>query len=401
MVCPVGHNVPKAWANLVAGVSGIRPITRFDASDLPVRIAGTIEDFDVESVLSRKEAQRLDTFIHYGVAAAVEAISAAQLEITATNAERIGVAVGSGIGGLAGIERNHTRLQEGGARKVSPFFVPGSIVNMMPGVLSIHYGLGGPNLSVVTACTSGTHSIGEAARLIAYGDADAMVAGGTEMATTPLGVSGFAAARALSTRNDEPEAASRPFERDRDGFVLAEGAGVLVLESLDHATARDAPILAELIGFGMSADAYHVTQPAPDGAGARRCMASALRDAAINPETVDYINAHGTSTPAGDRVEAEAVRSLFGDYARRLPVSSTKSMTGHLLGAAGGVEAVCTVLALRDQVAPPTINHRTPDPECDLDCVPNTARDHRMTVAMSNSFGFGGTNGSLVFRRMP
>ncbi len=397
---PLGLSVPEAWDAILAGRSGIGPITSFDVSEFSVRFGGAVKDFDITQYISKKEARKMDTFIHYGIAAGSQAIEDAGLEINDGNAERIGVSVGSGIGGLPGIEKNYDAFLKGGPRKISPFFVPGNIINMISGNLSIKYGFKGPNIALVTACTTGTHSIGEAARIIAYGDADVMVAGGAEMATTPTGLGGFAAAKALSTRNDDPQAASRPWDRDRDGFVLSDGAGVLVLEEYEHARARGANIYAEVVGYGMSGDAYHMTQPVKNGEGAARCMRNALRDAGLDPGQVDYINAHGTSTPAGDVAEVNAVKSALGDHAYKVAVSSTKSMTGHLLGAAGGVEAIFTVLAIRDQVAPPTINYVTPDPDCDLDFVPNEARQMTIDVAMSNSFGFGGTNGTLVMRRL-
>jgi len=399
-VSPLGLSVPEAWDAILAGRSGIGPITSFDVSEFSVRFGGAVKDFDITQYISKKEARKMDTFIHYGIAAGSQAIEDAGLEINDGNAERIGVSVGSGIGGLPGIEKNYDAFLKGGPRKISPFFVPGNIINMISGNLSIKYGFKGPNIALVTACTTGTHSIGEAARIIAYGDADVMVAGGAEMATTPTGLGGFAAAKALSTRNDDPQAASRPWDRDRDGFVLSDGAGVLVLEEYEHARARGANIYAEVVGYGMSGDAYHMTQPVKNGEGAARCMRNALRDAGLDPGQVDYINAHGTSTPAGDVAEVNAVKSALGDHAYKVAVSSTKSMTGHLLGAAGGVEAIFTVLAIRDQVAPPTINYVTPDPDCDLDFVPNEARQMTIDVAMSNSFGFGGTNGTLVMRRL-
>jgi 3-oxoacyl-[acyl-carrier-protein] synthase II len=400
IVCPVGLSVDEAWAAIIAGMSGIRPITSFDVADFPVRFGGTIDGFDVTDYVSKKDARKMDTFIHYGVAAGTQALRDAGLEVTEDNAERIGVSVGAGIGGLPGIEKNYAAYLQGGPRKISPFFVPANIINMISGNLSIMYGLKGPNIAMVTACTTGTHSIGEAARIIAYGDADVMLAGGAEMATTHTGLGGFAAAKALSTRNDDPQTASRPWDRDRDGFVLGDGAGVMVLEEYEHARARGAKIYAEVAGYGMSGDAYHMTQPSPNGEGAARCMRNALRDAGLNPDQVDYVNAHGTSTPAGDIAEVSAIKTALGEHAYRTAVSSTKSMTGHLLGAAGGIEAIFTALAIRDQVAPPTINQFTPDPECDLDFVPNQARDMTIRVAMSNSFGFGGTNGSLVFTRI-
>jgi 3-oxoacyl-[acyl-carrier-protein] synthase II len=400
IVSPVGNTVQAAWDNIVAGNSGIGPITRFDVADFPVRFGGEIRDFDVSAFIPNKDARRMGEFIHYGVAAASDAIKDAGIEITEANARRAGVAIGSGIGGLHGIELAYQAFLDGGPRKISPFFVPGNIINMIAGNLSIMYGLKGPNIAIVTACTSATHNIGVAARTIAYGDADIMIAGGAEMATCPTGIGGFSSARALSTRNDDPAAASRPWDRDRDGFVLSDGAGVLVLEEYQLARARGATIYAEISGFGMSGDAYHMTQPSEGGEGPAQCMDAALADAALNHADVDYINAHGTSTPAGDIAETQAIKRSFGDQAGRLAISSTKSMTGHLLGAAGGVEAVFTILALRDQVAPPTINLENPDPECDLDYVPNTARKMKLDVAISNSFGFGGTNGTLVFRRM-
>jgi 3-oxoacyl-[acyl-carrier-protein] synthase II len=400
IVSPVGNTVAEAWASILAGRGGIRPIESFDVSSIPVRFGGTVLGFDPTQYIPAKDIKKMDPFVHYGIAAGCQAIADAGLEVTEANAERIGVAIGSGIGGLHTIEKQHSALLEGGPRKVSPFFVPASIINMISGNLSIMYGLKGPNIAIVTACTTGTHNIGDAARIIAYGDADVMIAGGAEMATTPLGLSGFAAARALSTRNDDPATASRPWDRERDGFVLGDGAGVLVLEEYEHARKRGAKIYAEVVGFGMSGDAYHMTQPSEGGDGAKRCMLNALRDAGLNLDQVQYINAHGTSTPAGDKAETLAVKAAFGAKAGSVAMSSTKSMTGHLLGAAGGIEAVFTALAVRDQVAPPTINYTTPDPECDLDYVPNTARDMKIDVAMSNSFGFGGTNGTIVLRRV-
>jgi 3-oxoacyl-[acyl-carrier-protein] synthase II len=400
IVSPVGNSLAVAWANVLAGKSGIGPITTMDVSNFPVRFAGMIKDFDVEHYIPRKEAKKMDLFIHYGIAAASQAIQDAGLEVTEANAECIGICIGSGIGGLGGIEEGHAAFLKGGARRITPFFVPRSIINMISGNLSILYGIKGPNLAIVTACTTGTHSIGQAGRIISYGDADVMIAGGAEMATTPTGLCGFAAARALSTRNEDPQAASRPWDRDRDGFVLSDGAGVMVLEEYEYAKRRDARIYAELVGFGMSSDAYHMTLPAEDGDGARRSMVNALHDAGLNPEEVDYINAHATSTPAGDRVESDAMKVTFGDHAYKLAISSTKSMTGHLLGAAGGVEAVFSVLAISDQVAPPTINLDNPEPGCDLDYVPHTARAMKINVAVSNSFGFGGTNGTLIFRKL-
>jgi len=400
IVSPVGNSVDEAWGNIREGRSGITAITRFDASPFPSRIAGEVKNFDASKYISAKEARRYDTFVHYGIAAAVEAVKDSGLEVTDENAERIGVNVGSGIGGLPMIEDTHQALTEGGPRKISPFFVPGTIINIISGILSIMYRMKGPNLAIVTACATSNHSIGTAARFIEYGDADVMIAGGAEATVSPLGVGGFAAARALSLRNDDPAAASRPWDIERDGFVLGEGAGVLVLEELEHAKNRGAKIYGELTGFGMSGDAHHITAPCADGEGAARCMRNALRNAAVNADEVDYINAHGTSTPLGDIAETVAVKNCLGDAASRVAMSSTKSMTGHLLGAAGGIEAVFTVLAVRDQVAPPTINLVNPDPQCDLDYVPNTARTMKIEVAVSNSFGFGGTNATLVFRRM-
>lgn len=400
IVSPVGNTIAEAWENILAGRGGIRPIDTFDVSNFSVRFGGTILGFDATQYITAKDTKKMDPFIHYGIAAGCQAIADSGLEVTEANAERIGVAIGSGIGGLYTIEKQHSALEEGGPRKISPFFVPASIINMISGNLSIMHGLKGPNIAIVTACTTGTHNIGEAARIIAYGDADAMVAGGAEMATTPLGLGGFAAARALSSRNDDPATASRPWDKDRDGFVLGDGAGVLVLEEYEHARARGAKIYAEVVGYGMSGDAHHMTQPSEGGEGAKRCMLNAMRDARVNSDQIQYINAHGTSTPAGDKAETMAVKTALGDYAKTVAMSSTKSMTGHLLGAAGGIEAVFTALAIRDQVAPPTINYTTPDPECDLDYVPNTAREMKIDVALSNSFGFGGTNGSIVLRRL-
>ncbi len=400
IICPLGLTIPEAWDSITTGRSGIRPITTFDVSEFPVRFGGTIEGFDVSEYIPKKDARKMDIFLHYGAAAGIQAIRDSGLVVTEENAERIGVSIGSGIGGLLGIEKNYDAYKKGGPRKISPFFAPASITNMISGNLSIMYGLKGPNIAMVTACTTGTHSIGEAARIIAYGDADAMLAGGAEMASTPTGLGGFAAARALSTRNEDPQTASRPWDRDRDGFVLGDGAGVMMLEEYECARARGAKIYAEIAGYGMSGDAYHMTQPSENGEGAARCMRNALHDAGLNPDQVDYVNAHGTSTPAGDIAEVQAIKTALGDRAFQTAVSSTKSMTGHLLGAAGGVEAIFTVLAIRDQVAPPTTNQFTPDPDCDLDFVPNQARDMKIEVAMSNSFGFGGTNGSIVFKKL-
>ncbi|MFC3609061.1 beta-ketoacyl-ACP synthase II [Stutzerimonas tarimensis] len=399
MVSPLGNDVPSTWQGILAGRSGIAAIEHTDLSAFSTRFGGSIKGFEVEQYLPVKEARKLDLFIQYGLAACFQAVRDSGLEITDANRERIGVAMGSGIGGLTNIQSNCASLIEQGPRRISPFFVPGSIINMVSGFLSIHLGLQGPNYAIATACTTGTHCIGMAARNIAYGEADVMVAGGAEMAACGLGIGGFAAARALSTRNDDPAAASRPWDRGRDGFVLSDGAGALVLEELEFAKARGADILAELIGFGMSSDAFHMTAPPEDGAGAARCMASALKDASLDPARVHYINAHGTSTPAGDKAEAAALKQVFGNHAYELAVSSTKSMTGHLLGAAGAVEAIFSILAIRDQVAPPTINLDDPDEGCDLDFVPHEAKPMPIEVALSNSFGFGGTNGSLLFRR--
>ena len=400
IISPVGLSIAEAWENIMAGRSWIRRITSFDVSEFSVRFGGTIEGFDVSDYVPKKDVRKMDIFIHYGVAAGIQAIRDAGLVVSEKNAERIGVSIGSGIGGLLGIEKNYDAYKKGGPRKISPFFAPSSIINMLSGNLSIMYGLKGPNIAMVTACTTGTHSIGEAARIIAYGDADAMLAGGAEMATTPTGLGGFAAARALSTRNDNPQTASRPWDKDRDGFVLGDGAGVMVLEEYESAKARGANIYAEIAGYGMSGDAYHMTLPSENGEGAARCMGNALRDAGLNPDQVDYVNAHGTSTAAGDAAEVQAIKTALGEHACQAAVSSTKSMTGHLLGAAGGVEAIFSVLAIRDQIAPPTINQFTPDPDCDLDFVPNEARKMKIEVAMSNSFGFGGTNGSIVFTKL-
>jgi len=399
MVSPVGLNVSDSWANILAGESGIAPLTHFDVSAYSVRFGGSIRDFDITDYISAKDAKKMDMFIHYGIAAGMQAVRDSGLEVTEENAERIGVAIGSGIGGLTGIEKGHNAILNGSPRKISPFFVPSNIINMISGNLSIIYGMKGPNYAITTACATATHSIGDAARLIEYGDADAMVAGGAEMATSVTGLGGFAAARALSTRNDDPQAASRPWDKDRDGFVLSDGAGVVMLEEYEFAKARGAKIYAEVTGFGMSGDAYHMTSPSQGGEGAARCMKMALKNAGINPEDVDYINAHGTSTPAGDVGETQAMKSAFGDAINKIAVSSTKSMTGHLLGAAGGIEAVFSALAIRDQVAPPTINLDNPDPECDLDFVPGEARQMKIDTVMSNSFGFGGTNGTLIFRK--
>lgn len=400
IVSPVGSTIETAWANITAGKSGISAIDVFDASAMPVRISGAVRDFNADDYITPKEQRKMDTFIHYGVAAGIQALRDSGLEVTEANAERIGVSIGSGIGGLPYIEKSYDAYLKGGARKISPFFVPSSIINMVSGNLSIMFGLKGPNISLVSACATGTHSIGDAARMIMYGDVDAMVTGGAEMATTPLGIGGFAAARALSTRNDAPEQASRPWDRDRDGFVLGDGAGVVVLEEYEHAKARGAQIYCELAGIGWNSDAFHMTQPSEGGEGAAACMQMALKSAGLNADQVDYINAHGTSTPAGDKAETMGVKRALGDHAKKVAVSSTKSMTGHLLGAAGGVEAVFSILALHHGVIPPTINLDNPDPECDLDYVPHTARQQAVNVAVSNSFGFGGTNGTLIFRKL-
>ncbi|MFP1721761.1 beta-ketoacyl-ACP synthase II [Lonsdalea quercina] len=401
MLSPVGNTVESTWKALLAGQSGIKPIDHFDTSAYATRFAGLVDNFNCEEFISRKDARKMDAFIQYGVVAGIQAMKDSGLEVTEANAGRIGAAIGSGIGGLGLIEENHAALVRGGPRKISPFFVPSTIVNMVAGHLSIMFGLQGPSISIATACTSGVHNIGHAARIIAYGDADAMLAGGAEKASSPLGVGGFGAARALSTRNDDPQAASRPWDKDRDGFVLGDGAGIMVLEEYEHAKRRGAKIYAEITGFGMSSDAYHMTSPPSDGAGAAQAMVNAFRDANITAEQVGYINAHGTSTPVGDKAETQAVKSVFGESASRVMVSSTKSMTGHLLGAAGAVESIMCVLALRDQAIPPTINLDNPDEGCDLDFVPHEARQvSGMEYVLCNSFGFGGTNGSLVFRKV-
>lgn len=400
IVCPVGNTVATAWEAIVAGRPGITRITKFDAAAFASRIAGEVKGFDVAAYLNAKEARRMDTFIHYGMAASIDAIADAGLDVKREDPERIACVIGSGIGGLPMIEATHDDYLRGGPRKISPFFVPGSVINMIAGNLSIMYGFKGPNLALVTACTTSNHCIGEGGRLIEYGDADVVIAGGSEATVSPLGIGGFASMRALSTRNDDPATASRPWDRDRDGFVLGEGAGILVLEEYEHASRRGARIYAELAGYGMSADAFHMTAPCEDGDGAARCMANALRNARMNPDEIDYINAHGTSTPLGDIAETIAVKGCFGDHARKLAISSTKSMTGHLLGAAGGVEAVFSVLAVHRQVAPPTANLFEADPACDLDYVPLAARPMPIRAALSNSFGFGGTNGTLIFKRV-
>jgi len=400
IVSPIGNSVAEAWQSALAGTPGIGRITRFDPARLASQMAGEVKGFDVTPYMSAKEARRMDVFIHYGMAAGLQAWRDAALQVTAENAERVGVNFGSGIGGLPMIEAMHDELKASGPRRISPFFIPGTIINMIAGLLSIETGAKGPNLAMVTACTTSTHCIGEAAKSIRYGDADVMIAGGSEAVVTELAMGGFAAARALSTRNDDPAGASRPWDKDRDGFVLGEGAGAVVLEEYEHARARGAKIYCELSGYGVSADAHHMTAPPEDGDGGFRAMRNALKDASLDSSAVDYINAHGTSTPLGDVAETVAVKRLLGERAPKVAVNSTKSMTGHLLGAAGAVEAVFSILALRDQVSPPTINLRTPDPQCDLDYVPNTARKMPIRVALSNSFGFGGTNGTLVFTRL-
>jgi len=400
IVSPVGNTVAGAWESVLAGRSGIGPITRFDVSKFATRFGGSAQNFNVEEYLTPKEARKMDPFMHYGFAAGVQAMKDSGLEVTDANSTRIGIVMGAGIGGLDTIEETSAKyLETRNPRKISPFFIPGSIINMVSGHISIRFGIRGPNLAVVTACTTSTHAIGLAARTIQYGDAEVMIAGGSEMATTPLALGGFCAVKALSERNEDPTRASRPWDRDRDGFVLGDGAGVLVIEELEHARARGARIYAELTGFGMSGDAHHMTAPQASGAGARLSMINCIKDAHLNADQVDYINAHATSTPLGDKAETVAIKDALGTHAKKVAVSSTKSMTGHLLGAAGAVEAIFSVLAIRDQVAPPTINYENPDPDCDLDFVPNTARPMRIDVALSNSFGFGGTNGTLIFRK--
>jgi 3-oxoacyl-[acyl-carrier-protein] synthase II len=399
-VSPVGNTISSAWEALLSGQSGIATVTKFDASAFATTFAGEVKGFQVEDYIPAKEARHMDTFIHFGMAAGIQAMQDSGLEVTEANAERIGVMVGSGIGGLPMIEETHGEYEKRGPRRISPFFVPASIINMISGHLSIKYGLKGPNLAIVTACTTGLHCIGEAGRLIEYGDADIMIAGGAESTVSPLGIGGFAAARALSSRNDDPATASRPWDKDRDGFVLGEGAGVMVLEEYEHAKARGAKIYAELLGFGMSADAHHMTAPLEDGDGARRCMVAAMRNAGINPDQVAYVNAHGTSTPLGDVAETVAIKRGLGDHAHKVVVNSTKSMTGHLLGGAGGLESVFTVLAVHHQKSPPTINIFNQDPNCDLDYCANTARDMPINIAVKNSFGFGGTNGTLIFAKV-
>lgn len=398
IIAPVGNSISEAWGNILAGKSGIDHITRFDASALSCRIAGEVKGFEIDAYIAAKEARHMDTFIHYGVAAGIQAWNDSGLTVTEENAERIGVIVGSGIGGLPMIEDTCIELADRGPRRISPFFVPASIINMVSGQLSIHFGMKGPSYGIVSACTTGLHCIGDAGRLIEYGDADVMLAGGAESTISPLGIGGFTAARAMTSRNDDPATASRPWDRDRDGFVLGEGAGVMVLEEYEHAKKRGANIVAELIGYGMSSDAYHITAPNADGP--RRGMVNALRNAGIDADAVQYVNAHGTSTPLGDKNETVAIKSAFGAHAHELVINSTKSMTGHLLGAAGGIEAVFTALAIRDQISPPTINIFNQDPECDLDYCANEARPMKIDVALSNSFGFGGTNGTMVLRRL-
>jgi len=399
-ITPIANTVPETWDGIINGKSGISSIDAFDISLFASTFGGVIRNFDITQYIPDKDAKRMDGFIHYGIAAGCQAIEDSGLEVTEANAERIGVAIGAGIGGITGIEECYATYEKGGPRRISPFFVPGNIINMISGNLSIKYGLKGPNFSIVTACATGTHNIGDAARLIKYGDADVMIAGGAERCTTsPTAMGGFASAKALSRRNDDPQAASRPWDRDRDGFVLSDGAGVVVLEELEHAKARGAKIYAEVVGYGMSGDAYHMTTPSAGGEGAARCMRNALRDAGLNTDDVDYINAHGTSTPAGDIGETHAMKAALGAHAYKVAISSTKSMIGHMLGAAGGIETVLTALSIKNQIAPPTINLENQDPECDLDYVPNSARNIKINVAMSNSFGFGGTNGTLVFKR--
>ena len=398
VVSPVGLTSESSWRSVLTGKSGIGLINHFNVDEFSTRIGGSVWGFDPVAYVKDKDAKKMDPFIHYGIAAGSQALDDSGIVVTESNSDKIGVVIGSGIGGILGIEAGHNMFLNGGPRKISPFFVPSNIINMISGNLSIKYGLRGPNYAIVTACATGTHCIGSAFRAIQYGDADVMVCGGAEMATSPTSLGGFASARALSRRNDEPERASRPWDAERDGFVLSDGAGVMVLEEYEHARQRGAKIYAELIGFGLTGDAYHMTQPPVEGEGAARCMINAMRDAGVAPDMIDYINAHGTSTPAGDLAETRAIKSAFGDAAYSTSISSTKSMTGHMLGAAGGVEAVFSVLALRDQVIPPTINLESPDPECDLDYVPNCARETKLSVVMSNSFGFGGTNGTVIFR---
>ena len=400
MITPLGNNVSETWESILKGRSGIALLDHFDTTDFTVRIGGSVKDLALDDYIPRKDQKKMDPFIHYGIAAGVQAIEDSGLDLDKEDTNRIGVAIGSGIGGLPGIEKGVELFHSGGPRRISPFYVPSNIINMISGHLSIMYGFKGPNFSIVTACTTGTHNIGDAARLIEYGDAEVMVAGGAEMATSRTGLAGFAAARALSTRNDEPESASRPWDKDRDGFVLSDGAGVMVLEEYEFAKKRGAKIYAELIGYGMSADAFHMTAPSENGQGAVSCMQNALRNGKITSNDIHYINAHGTSTPAGDIAETIAVKTVFEGNAKKIAISSTKSMIGHLLGAAGGVEAIFSVLAIRDQIAPPTINLENQDPECDLDYVPNVAREMKIETTLSNSFGFGGTNGSLIFKQV-
>lgn len=400
IVSPVGNSVEESWSNILAGKSGINLLTNLETEGQSVKFGGSVKNFEITDYLKPKDAKKMDTFIHYGMAAGIQAIEDSGIEVTEENAERIGVAIGAGIGGLGTIERTADLFREKGAKRISPFFVPSSIINMISGNLSIKYGLKGPNFAIVTACTTGTHNIGDASRLIEYGDADVMVAGGAEMSTTNCGLGGFAAARALSTRNDDPLTASRPWDKDRDGFVLGDGAGVVVLEEYEHAKARGAKIYAEVLGYGMSGDAYHMTLPSKGGEGAARCMKNAMRNAGVNTDQIDYINAHGTSTPAGDQAETDAAKLALGDHAYNIVMSSTKSMTGHLLGAAGGIEAIFTALAIQDQVAPPTINIFNQDPDCDLDYAANEAREMKIDYAISNSFGFGGTNGTILLSKV-
>ena len=400
MVCPVGLNVKQSWENILNGQSGIATLKNIDTNGQSVSFGGSVKGFDVSDYLSPKDAKKMDTFIHYGMAAGIQAVEDSGIEITEENSERIGVAIGAGIGGLGTIEKTADLFREKGAKRISPFFVPSSIINMISGNLSIKYGIKGPNFAIVTACTTGTHNIGDAARLIEYGDADLMVAGGAEMSTTNCGLGGFASARALSTRNDDPATASRPWDQDRDGFVLGDGAGVVVLEEYQHAKARSANIYAELLGYGMSGDAYHMTLPSKGGEGAQRCMQNAIKNAGVNADQIDYINAHGTSTLAGDQAETDATKMALGGHAYKVVISSTKSMTGHLLGAAGGIEAIFSALAIQNQVAPPTINIINQDPACDLDYAANEAREIKINYALSNSFGFGGTNGSIVLSKI-
>jgi len=400
IVSPVGNSVEESWSNILAGKSGINSLTNLETEGQNVTFGGSVKNFEITDYLKPKDAKKMDTFIHYGMAAGIQAIEDSGIEITEQNAERIGVAIGAGIGGLGTIERTADLFREKGAKRISPFFVPSSIINMISGNLSIKYGMKGPNFAIVTACTTGTHNIGDASRLIEYGDADVMVAGGAEMSTTNCGLGGFAAARALSTRNDDPSTASRPWDKDRDGFVLGDGAGVVVLEEYEHAKARGANIYAEVSGYGMSGDAYHMTLPSKGGEGAARCMTNAMRNAGVNIDQINYINAHGTSTPAGDQAETDAAKLALGEHAYNIVMSSTKSMTGHLLGAAGGIEAIFTALAIKDQVAPPTINIINQDPDCDLDYAANEAREMKIDYAISNSFGFGGTNGTILLSKV-